>query len=129
MKENIGWVIQKTRFKQNKQEKPYGRYTPGTVGKIAIAVTVPSAIIAFVSVMIALLTPMIQALMVTLITFIISFVGSVILAIDIVIFNRKQSKKSGTSDQPKQLDIMRIVHLIVGIGVGIIIGYLIWGNK
>ena len=67
--------------------------------------------------------------MVTLITFIISFVGSIILAIDIVIFNRKQSKKSGTSDQPKQLDIMRIVHLIVGIGVGIIIGYLIWGNK
>lgn len=116
-------------FKQNKQENPYGRYTPGTVGKISIAVTVPSAIIAFVSVMIALLTPMIQALMVTLITFIISFVGSVILAIDIVIFNRKQSKKSGTSDQPKQLDIMRIVHLIVGIGVGIIIGYLIWGNK
>ena len=114
-------------FKQNKQENPYGRYTPGTVGKIAIAVTVPSAIIAFVSVMIALLTSMIQALMVTLITFIISFVG--ILAIDIVIFNRKQSKKSGTSDQPKQLDIMRIVHLIVGIGVGIIIGYLIWGNK
>ena len=105
-------------FKQNKQENPYGRYTPGTVGKIAIAVTVPSAIIAFVSVMVALLTP-----------FIISFVGSVILAIDIVIFNRKQSKKSGTSDQPKQLDIMRIVHLIVGIGVGIIIGYLIWGNK
>lgn len=116
-------------FKQNKQENPFGRYTPGTVGKIAIAVTVPSAIIAFVSVMVALLTPMIQALMVTLITFIISFVGSVILAIDIVIFNRKQSKKSGTSDQPKQLDIMRIVHLIVGIGVGIIIGYLIWGNK
>ena len=109
-------------FKQNKQENPYGRYTPGTVGKIAIAVTVPSAIIAFVSVMI-------QALMVTLITFIISFVGSIILAIDIVIFNRKQSKKSVTSDQPKQLDIMRIVHLIVGIGVGIIIGYLIWGNK
>ena len=29
-------------FKQNKQENPYGRYTPGTVGKIAIAVTVPS---------------------------------------------------------------------------------------
>ena len=42
--------------------------------------------------MVALLTPMIQALMVTLITFIISFVGSVILAIDIVIFNRIQSK-------------------------------------
>ncbi len=41
-------------FKQNKQENPYGRYTPGTVGKIAIAVTVPSAIIAFVSVMVAL---------------------------------------------------------------------------
>ena len=49
-------------FKQNKQENPYGRYTPGTVGKIAIAVTVPSAIIAFVSVMIALLTPMILSL-------------------------------------------------------------------
>ena len=114
---------------KNKNYYGFKQNTPGTVGKIAIAVTVPSAIIAFVSVMVALLTPMIQALMVTLITFIISFVGSVILAIDIVIFNRKQSKKSGTSDQPKQLDIMRIMHLIVGIGVGIIIGYLIWGNK
>lgn len=116
-------------FKQNKQENPYGRYIPGTIGKIAVAVTVPSAIIAFVSVMIALLTTMVQALAVTLVTFIISFVGSIILAVDIVIFNRKQNKKSEASNQPKQLDIMRIVHLVIGIGVGIIIGYLIWGNK
>lgn len=104
------------------------KYTPGTVGKIAMAVTIPSAIIAFISVMIAVFG-MIQALIVTAITFIISFIGSVVLAIDIVIFNRKQKKKYGKADEPKEMDMMRILHMIIGIFVGVIIGYLIWGTK
>ena len=30
---------------------------------------------------------------------------------------------------PKEMDIMRIVHMIIGIIAGIIIGYLIWGVR
>ena len=32
-------------------------------------------------------------------------------------------------NEPKEMDIMRIVHMIIGIIVGIIIGYLIWGVR
>lgn len=106
----------------------YERYTPGTVGKIAMAITAPSAIISFISVMIAVFG-MIQALIVTFFTFIISLIGAIVIAVDIVRFNRKQRKAAGVSDEPKEMDIMRIVHMLIGIGVGVIIGYLIWGAK
>lgn len=106
----------------------YERYTPGTVGKIAMAITAPSAIISFISVMIAVFG-MIQALIVTFFTFIISLVGAIVIAVDIVRFNRKQRKAAGVSNEPKEMDIMRIVHMLIGIGVGVIIGYLIWGAK
>lgn len=106
----------------------YERYTPGTVGKIAMAITAPSAIISFISVMIAVFG-MIQALIVTFFTFIISLVGEIVIAVDIVRFNRKQRKAAGVSNEPKEMDIMRIVHMLIGIGVGVIIGYLIWGAK
>ena len=50
--------------------------------------------------------------------------------IDILRFNRNQNKVTGgVSDEPKTMDIMRIVHLLIGILTGIIIGYLIWGAK
>lgn len=106
----------------------YERYTPGTVGKIAMAITAPSAIISFISVMIAVFG-MIQALIVTFFTFIISLIGAIVIAVDIVRFNRKQRKAAGVSNEPKEMDIMRIVHMLIGIGVGVIIGYLIWGAK
>lgn len=106
----------------------YERYTPGTVGKIAMAITAPSAIISFISVMIAVFG-MIQALIVTFFTFIISLVGAIVIAVDIVRFNRKQRKAAGVANEPKEMDIMRIVHMLIGIGVGVIIGYLIWGAK
>lgn len=113
--------------KNNQQIKSgYEKYTPGTVGKIAMAITVPSAIIALISVIVAVFG-MIQALVVTFFTFIISFVGSIVIAIDIVRFNRKQKKNTETIKEPKTMDIMRIVHLFIGVAVGIIIGYLIWG--
>ena len=48
--------------KNNQQMKSgYEKYTPGMVGKIAMAVTVPSAAIAFISVMLAVFG-MLQAL-------------------------------------------------------------------
>lgn len=115
--------------KSNQQIKSgYEKYTPGTVGKIAMAITVPSAIISFVSVMIAVFG-MIQALVVTFFTFIISLVGSIVIVIDIVRFNRRQKKATQVSEEPKTIDIMRMVHMLIGIVVGIIIGYLIWGAK
>lgn len=117
-------------FKNNQLNTGYEKYTPGTVGKIAIGITTPSAIIAFVSVLVALFG-MPEAMIVTLITFVISFVGSIVIMIDIVAFNQKQKRKTsankGNTDNP--LDIMRIVHMLIGIVVGIIIGYLIWGGK
>ena len=113
--------------KSNQKNSGYEKYTPTLVGKIAMGITIPSVIIAFISVMIALFG-VIQALPVTFITFVISVLGSIVLVIDIV--NRKQKKLSGSSnDGVKEMDIMRIVHMLIGIVVGIIIGYLIWGSK
>ena len=115
--------------KSNKQMNTgYEKYTPGTVGKIAMAITAPSAIIAFISVLVAVFG-VIQALVVTFFTFIISLVGSIVIAIDIIRFNRKQKKAAGGNSEPKTMDIMRIVHMLIGIAVGVIIGYLIWGAK
>ena len=106
----------------------YEKYTPGIVGKIALGITVPSALIALISVLIAAFG-MIQAIVVTFFTFIIAFVGSVVIAIDIVRFNRQQKKATDKREGPKEMDIMRIVHLLIGVAAGVIIGYLIWGVK
>lgn len=114
--------------KNDKMKTGYEKYTPGTLGKIAMGITIPSALIAFISVIVAAFG-MIQVLMVTLVTFIISFIGSIVIAADIVVFNRRQRKQTEKSTEPKQLDIMRIVHLFIGVVVGIVIGYLIWGAK
>ena len=40
-----------------------------------------------------------------------------------------QSRSKNKENEPKEMDIMRIVHMIIGIIVGIIIGYLIWGVR
>lgn len=112
--------------KKKQIQTGYEKYTPTMVGKIAMAITVPSALIAFISVMVALIA-IPDALIVTLFTFVISFVGSIVIAGDIIIFNHKQKKKTADNSEPKTLDIMRIVHMLIGILVGIIIGYLIWG--
>lgn len=117
-------------FKNNQVNTGYEKYTPGTVGKIAIAITTPSALIAFISVLIALFA-LPDALIVTVVTFVISFVGSIVIMVDIVMFNRRQKSKSSISknEAASQPDIMRIVHMLIGIVAGIIIGYLIWGVK
>lgn len=116
------------KFNKQQMNTGYERYTPSMVGKVALGITVPSAMIAFISVLIALFA-IPDALIVTLVTFLISFVGSIVIMADIVIFNRRQKKKDPSSKEPKQMDIGRIVHMIIGMGVGIVIGYLIWGAK
>ena len=42
---------------------------------------------------------------------------------------KKERKKYKDTETPKGPDIMRILHLIIGVFVGIIIGYLLWGAK
>ncbi len=106
----------------------YEKYSPGIIGKIALGITTPSVIIAFISVIIAFFG-VAQAFLIAIVTFVISFVGSIVLMADIVVFNMRQKKKQPKSAEPKQMDIMRIVHMLIGIIVGIIIGYLIWGVK
>ena len=118
----------KGRKNSTQMQTGYEKYTPGTVGKIAIAITVPSALISFITVMIALFGP-VQILVVTFFTFLIAFLGSIVIMVDIVLFNRKQKKITGNKQESKPLDIMRIVHLLIGVLVGVIIGYLIWGAK
>ena len=116
-------------FKKKKQPmSPYEKYTPGTLGSVVMMITIPAAIVAFISVFVAFFYA--PAMIITLVSFIIAFSGSIIMGIDIVIFTRRQKKRMEDKPEgPKQLDIMRIVHLAIGIVVGIIIGYLIWGAK
>lgn len=108
------------------------RYVPQGFGKAILFVTAPSAIIALVSILsLFVLKGNAQAVMfmVALAAFAISFIGSILLMIDIVRFNHKKNKQYGKASEAKELDIMRIVHLFIGVLCGIIIGYLIWGTK
>ncbi|MFQ9516139.1 MAG: hypothetical protein ACLRZ9_09955 [Eubacterium sp.] len=113
-------------FNKAQVKTGYQKYSPSTVGKIAVVITTPSAIISFISVLIAFFA-IPDALLVTLVTFIISFVGSIVIMADIVIFNHRQKKNNLKDSESKQMDIMRIVHMLIGIVIGIAIGYLIWG--
>lgn len=115
-------------FKKNQVNTGYQSYTPSMVGKIALGITVPSAIIALISVLIALFV-LPQAIIVTVVTFAISFLGSVVIMGDITLFNHRQKKKDNSPKEPKEMDIGRVVHMLIGMGVGIIIGYLIWGAQ
>lgn len=115
-------------FKNNKKTAdPYGKYVPGLFGKFVMGFTVPSAVIALIAGLTAFIVP--QLMIVAIATFIIAFVGSILLMVDIIIFNRRQKKGRTKDEGPKELDIMRIVHLLVGMVLGIAIGYLIWGIR
>ncbi len=119
--------------KNNKMMSNRGdQYVPEGFGKIVMMITAPAAILSVTSVlMLFLLRGNAQgiAMAVALISFAIAFVGSILLVVDVVRFNRKQSKQFDKEAGPKQLDIMRIVHMIIGMIGGIIIGYLIWGIR
>ena len=108
------------------------QYVPQGFGKVVMMITAPAAIISVLSVLLLFLlrgNAQAIAMVTALITFVISFVGSILLMVDVVRFNRKQEKQYGKPKEQKGPDIMRIVHMIIGIIGGIIIGYLIWGRK
>lgn len=107
-------------------------YVPQGFGKVVMMITAPAAILSMVSILLLFVlkgNAQGMAMIVALVSFAVSFIGSIILMIDVVRFNRKQSKKFDKPSEAKGLDIMRIVHMIIGIIGGIIIGYLIWGIK
>ncbi len=108
---------------KKKVNNGYQRYQPTMFGKLAICITAPSALVSFFAV-IVLLFQVPQALVVTFVSLIIAFIGGILIVADIVIFNLKNRSK-----EPKPMDIGRMIHLLLGIITGIIIGYLIWGAK
>lgn len=108
-------------------------YRPSLFGKIALCISVPAAIIGIISVILALAITSQTGnfFVVCLIAEAIAFVGGICIVIDIVISNNKNRKKLEKTGQipKKEKDLANIVHLIVGLGLGILLGYLIWGIR
>lgn len=111
--------------KFNKVNTGVKRYEPTMLGKLAMCLTAPSALISFIAVLVALFG-VVEAIFVTFITLAVAFIGGILIVIDIVIFNHKNKSKD---KEPKTIDIGRMVHMFIGIIVGIIIGYLAWGVR
>lgn len=121
---------------KNNMQTGYDRYTPQGFGKVAMYIAALAGVIAVIAVLVAVFAVG-RSAQVTQISFIIAFVGLVIafgfgivMIVDVIRFNRKQSKIQQTRNsapEPKGMDIGRAIHMIIGIVVGIIIGYLIWG--
>ena len=107
------------------------KYVPGKFGTALIWVTMPACLIAIVSVFVAVFARgdvRFIALVVTGVAFIIAFLGSILMAIDVMRHNRAMKKKLNANKpkEKKPMDIGRIVHLAIGIAVGIIIAYLVF---
>ena len=120
-------------YKFKNKELQRRQYQSSPFGKVAIVITTPAVIITLISLVLAFAKVNvfgINAFAIVIIASAVTVVGCIMIAIDIVIFNRKQAKaNSDGKREPKAMDIGRMVHLLVGIVVGIIIGYLIWGAK
>ena len=119
------------KFKNNENKR--AQYQATLFGKVAIGITTPAVIVTIISLLLAFMKVSVfgvNAFAIVIIAAGITVLGCIMIAIDIVIFNRKHAKQNGSGTrEPKAMDIGRMVHLLVGIVVGIIIGYLIWGAK
>ena len=109
------------------------QYQSSVFGKVAIGITTPAVIITLIALILSFMKVDVfgvNAFSIVIIASAVTILGCILIAIDIVIFNRKQAKENnGGKREPKVMDIGRMVHLVIGIVVGIIIGYLIWGAK
>ena len=109
------------------------QYQSSVFGKVAIGITTPAVIITLIALILSFMKVDVfgvNAFAIVIIASAVTILGCIMIAIDIVIFNRKQAKDmNGGKREPKAMDIGRMVHLLLGIVVGIIIGYLIWGAK
>lgn len=119
------------------QQEDY-RYKPSMLGKIALCVTVPAAIIGVVSIIVAFILMAIAAgshvgdfFVICLIAEAVAFVGGIVIVVDIVISNNKNKKKLEKAgvikEEKKEKDIANLIHFLVGLGLGILLGFLKWG--
>lgn len=119
------------KFKNNQNQR--NQYQASLFGKVAIGITTPAVIITIISLLLSFMKVSafgVNPFAIVIIAAGVTVLGCIMIAIDIVIFNRKQAKESnGGKREPKAMDVGRMVHLLIGIVVGIIIGYLIWGAK
>ena len=120
------------KFKNN-QTQQRAQYQASLFGKVAIGITTPAVIVTIICILLSFMNIKvfgINPFAIVIIAAGITIIGCIMIAVDIVIFNRKQAKEiNGGKREPKAMDIGRMVHLLIGIVVGIIIGYLIWGAK
>ena len=120
-------------YKFKNKQPQRSQYQSSLLGKVAIGITAPAVVLTFISMILSFANVKIfgvNSFAITLICAGITILGCILIAIDIVIFNRKQAKENnGGKREPKAMDIGRMIHLVIGIVVGIIIGYLIWGAK
>ena len=119
------------KFKNKTNQR--AQYQSSVFGKVAIGITTPAVIITLIALILSFMKVDVfgvNAFAIVIIASAVTILGCIMIAIDIVIFNRKQAKDmNGGKREPKAMDIGRMVHLLLGIVVGIIIGYLIWGAK
>lgn len=113
------------------QQNDY-KYKPTIVGKIALCFAVPAAVIGIIAILLAFVIASLAAdlLVVTLIAEAVAVVGGIIIGIDIVVFtakNKKELEKSGIVEK-KEKDISHLIHFVVGLGLGLLLGFLIWGR-
>lgn len=107
------------------------RYQPSIFGKIALCIAVPAAIIGIISVFLAFVVSSRAGdfFVVCLVAEVVAFIGGIVIIIDIIISNKKNRKileKTGKVKK-KEKDIANLLHFIVGLAIGILLGFLIWG--
>lgn len=111
------------------------KYEPTTVGKGAMIVTAPAAIIGMVSVIVGIIVPSMVAVCfdICIISEGIAFVGGIVLVIDMILFNRRMAKEiaKNKKEQPvkQEKDIANIAHLLAGLAIGLFLGYMFWGRN
>lgn len=122
----------------SKVNSGYDKYIPGPAVKIILYISVFSGLVAMFAALSAgfIKSMMVELFITTLVAFVVAILGGIIVTIDILRFNRQQrniekSNKSSktTTDAKDGPDMVRMVNFIVGLVLGLVIGYLKWGIK
>ena len=120
-------------------------YRPSIIGKIAIAIALPAVVTGFFAMILGMIMQkwMGNCFAVGIVAELIAVLAGFFIVIDIVVFNNRYKKnnlknrqasslgknagKANAFKPKKEKDIMDLVRFLVGLGLGILLGYLIWG--